>query len=91
MDTKNLLQQIENLRHPSKITLGFKPVYSSGLSAEASLTLTVSHQVERRSGVPVINSLDELHTGPQLFKNKNSVRLKNISKQVTRPFNFYLF
>ncbi|XP_064399586.1 myotubularin-related protein 5-like isoform X3 [Halichondria panicea] len=80
MDTKNLHQQIENLRYPSKITLGLKPNLSPGLNAEVSLSLTVSHQVDRKSGVPVINSLDELHihTGGQLSKNKNSVRLKNI-------------
>ena len=84
MDTKNLHQQIENLRYPSKITLGLKPNLSPGLNAEVSLSLTVSHQVDRKSGVPVINSLDELHihTGGQLSKNKNSVRLKNIGKQV---------
>ncbi len=81
MDTKNLFQQIENLRHPSKITIGLKhdPTSSSGLGPEASLSLAAPHPTERVSGVVSgLTSLEDL----QLAKNKNSVWRKNIGTYV---------
>ena len=82
MDTKNLFQQIEKLRNPSKITLGLKPdLTSCGPGPEASLSLASPHGTDKSGGIIPGHTI----APDELLKNKNSVRRKNIGTY--RNFN----
>ena len=79
MDTKNLTQHITTLRHPSRITLGLKPLPTHALSPDASISMRAFLTESRESSVLSSVRTDGL-SEQQLTRNKNKNEFLTRSK-----------
>ena len=75
MDTKNLTQYIDTLRHPSRITVGLKPLPTHTLSPDASISMRAFLTESKESSVLSSIQTDGFSEQQQLVRNKNKNEL----------------